>query len=129
MCVCVCEFSSITVWCLFCLQLVHAPRVKPATRSSSVPRATRPPPEGAGGACGSKDSYGYPRGAANRWTRASADRGSAEPGEEGSWTTLDPGRPCVECVSCVETLMEEAQRILTAGHFNTNVRASSSLLA
>ena len=55
---------------------------------------------------------------------------STEPGESRAetWSSLDSGRLCEECVSRVEVLMEEAQRLLTAGHFNSSVRAPPSLL-
>ena len=53
---------------------------------------------------------------------------SDEPGvnRAGIWITQDTGRLCEECVARVEALMEEAQKLLTTGHFNTSVRAPVS---
>ncbi|XP_037393929.1 kinesin-like protein KIF26B isoform X1 [Pygocentrus nattereri] len=110
-----------------------APRAKPASRSSSVPRAHRPPPDGAG-ACASSDSRAAPRGGADYSprvrARARGGRVPAEPGESGAecWSSLDSGRLCEECMSRVEVLMEEAQRLLTAGHFNSSDPKLSLLL-
>ncbi|XP_072537367.1 kinesin-like protein KIF26B isoform X2 [Salminus brasiliensis] len=113
--------------------LTRAPRAKPASRSSSVPRAHRPPPDGAGVVTGTSTD---PK-AASRCTgdqsprvRARGGRVFHDHGETKgeSWSTPGTGRVCVECASRVEVLKEEAQRLLRTGHFNTSDPKLSVLL-
>ncbi|KAG9282644.1 kinesin-like protein KIF26B isoform X1 [Astyanax mexicanus] len=111
--------------------LTRAPRAKPASRSSSVPRAHRPPPEGAGAGIHGESQVG-PRGTGDHSPRVCA-RGGRVPTEPWgtkveSWSRLDSARLCVECASRVETLLQEAQRLLSSGHFNTSDPKLSVLL-
>ncbi|XP_066533921.1 kinesin-like protein KIF26B isoform X2 [Hoplias malabaricus] len=96
--------------------LAHAPRAKVASRSSSVPRAHRPPPEGAG-----------MRAFADCSPRACARAGGVSVKEQ-MWSRADSARRCEECVRSVEELKDEASRLLTSGRFNIRDPKISLLL-